>query len=301
MTAPSDNLNLVRTFVTVADAGSFTAAAERLGMARPQVSLQIRRLETALGASMFHRTTRRVALTEAGQRLFDQCAPLLRGLSEALAGAGGKEPHLRGRLRISAPVEHAVQVLPPVVAAFAQANPDVQVELRASDKVQDLVAEGIDVAIRVGWLRESSARAAKLGEFEQAVLASPAYLARHGSPKRPSELSGHRWIALTLLAAPLTWTFTKRAEEVTVRMHSPLRTDSPSVLRALLVNGAGISIGNLLDLESEVRSGSLVRLLGEWSLPKGGIYAVYPPGVHVSAASRAFVEFLRRGRTWKLK
>lgn len=299
MTAP--DLNLLRTFVTVADAGSFTAAAQRLGVARPQVSLQVRRLETALGGSLFHRTTRRVALTEAGQRLFEQCAPLLRGLSEALAGAGEKAPQLRGRLRIGAPVEHAVQVLPPVVAAFAQAHPGVQVELRASDKVQDLVAEGIDVSIRVGWLRESSSRAARLGEFEQAVLASPAYLTRHGTPRHPADLAGHRWIALTLLAAPLTWTFTKAAEEVTVRMHAPLRTDSPSVLRALLLNGAGMSIGNLLDLEDEVRRGSLVRLLAPWSLPKGGIYAVYPPGAHVSPASRLFVEFLRRSRAGKAK
>jgi DNA-binding transcriptional LysR family regulator len=288
-----DDLNLLQTFVAVARLGSFTAAAERLDMARPQVSLQVRRMETALGVSLFSRTTRRVAMTDAGQRLFEQCAPLLRGMHEALERTGSRSDNLRGRLRIAAPVEHAVQVLSPVVTAFVNRHPEVRVELVVTDKVQDMVAEGIDVAIRVGWMRESSSKVAKLTKFAQAVLASPSYLSRHGRPATPSDLADHRWVALTLLPSPLTWTFTKGAKSVTVRMNPRLRTDSAVALRSLLVNGAGVSVGSLLHVESEVRNGSLVRLLPEWSLPSGVVHAVFPPGSQVHPAARAFVEMIR--------
>lgn len=288
-----DDLNLLRTFVAVAQFGSFTAGAERLGMARPQVSLHIRRMETALGASLFNRTTRRVALTDAGQRLFERCAPLLRGMQEALVNVGSRSDKLRGRLRIAAPVEHAVQVLSPVVAAFANRHPDVRVELFVSDKVQDLVVEGIDVAIRVGWMRASSSKMTRLADFAQGVLASPAYLTRYGWPETPEDLTHHRWIALTLLPSPLTWTFTKGASTLVERMNPSLRTDSAVALRSLLVNGAGISVCSLLHVESEVRNGSLVRVLHDWRLPGGVVHAVFPPGAQVAPAARAFVELLR--------
>lgn len=293
MTRRVDDLNLVRTFVAVADAGSFTAAADRLGLARPQVSQQIQRLERALGTEVFQRTTRRVALTEPGRVLYEQCRPLLLGIEESLGRIGETNTVLTGRLRISAPVEHAAQVLTPVVRAFAERHPALQIELRATDRVQDLVAEGIDLAIRVGWLRDSSARATKLSEFEQGVLASPDYIRRRGSVRTPEELSGHEWIALTLLPSPLTWSFTKGADKVSVRMRSRIRTDSPVALRSLLLEGAGVSVGSLLDLGTEMEAGRLVRMLPDWSLPQGGVYAVYPPGAHIAAASRAFVDFLR--------
>lgn len=288
-----DDLNLLRTFVAAAQFGSFTAAAERLGMAHPQVSLHIRRMETALGVSLFNRTTRRVALTDAGQRLFERCAPLLRSIQEALEHAGSRGDKLRGRLRIAAPVEHAVQVLSTVVAAFANRHPDVRVELFVSDKVQDLVVGGIDVAIRVGWMRGSSSKVTRLADFAQGVLASPAYLARYGRPETPKDLAHHRWIALTLLPSPLTWTFTKGASALTERMNPSLRTDSAVALRSLLVNGAGISVCGLPHVQSEVRNGSLVHLLQDWRLSGGVVHAVFPPGAQVAPAARAFVELLR--------
>ncbi len=293
MPSPVGDLNLLRAFLAVADARSFTAAAERLHIARPQVSLQIRRLENVLGSTLFHRTTRTVTLTDAGQRLFEEGAPLMQGLEQVLQHAGSRGSGLRGRLRVSAPVEYAVQVMSPVVAEFAVRHPEVSLELVVSDKVQDLVGEGIDVSIRVGWLRNSSARVAKLGEFGQAVLASPEYLARCPRPEAPEDLAHHRWIALTLLPAPLTWSFTNGTKDITVRMAPKLRTDSAVALRALLLNGAGVSVGSLLHLESDIRSGALVRLLPEWTLPKGGVYAVYPPGTAIAPAARAFVELLK--------
>jgi DNA-binding transcriptional LysR family regulator len=287
------DLNLLRTFAAVAQFGSFTVAAEKLGIARPQVSLQVRRMETALGTALFNRTTRRVAMTDAGQRLFEQAAPLLQGMHDALAQVTAKSGALRGRLRIAAPVEHAVQALAPKVAAFTHRHPEVRVELFVSDRVQDLVEESIDVAIRVGWMRASSSKVAKIADFSQGVVCSPAYLSRHGRPAVPDDLAGHRWIALNLLPSPLTWTFTKDARTAIVRMAPRLRTDSSITLRALLVNGAGISVASLLHVGDELRKGTLVRVLADWSLPQGVVHAVFPPGAQVSPAARAFVESIR--------
>ncbi len=292
--APLEDLNLLRTFVTVAETRSFTAAAERLGLARPKVSVQVHRLEAGLGERLFNRTTRRVALTDVGQRLFDECAPLLHGMLDAVGGMGSDRTRLRGTLRISSSVDTAVQVLGPVLAEFADEHPELQIDLRTSDRVVDLVADGIDVAIRMGWLRDSTLRATKLGEFDQVVVASPAYLKRHGMPTHPAALAEHRWIALGLLPTPLTWTFTRGAEPpVTVRMKSRIRVDSPSALRAMLANGSGLSVSSQPHIVGDLASGALVRVLQDWSLPRGGIYTVYPPGRYVPAATRAFVERVR--------
>jgi len=287
------DLNLVRTFLAVAGARSFTVAAETLGMARPQVSQQIRKLERALGAQLFRRTTRQVALTDSGRALFERCAPLVQGIDDGLGAVGSPPAELTGRIRISAPVDHAAQLIAPAISEFARLHPRLHIELHASDRIQDLIAEGIDVSIRVGWLKDSSMRVTKLGDFHQGVLASRSYLRRKGQILAPAELAEHEWIALTLLRAPLTWTFAKGGERVPVRMTSQIRTDSPTVLRALLIEGAGVSIVNLDVFRRELHTGRLVHVLPEWQLPSGGIYAVFPPGAHVVPASRTFVEHLR--------
>jgi DNA-binding transcriptional LysR family regulator len=289
-----EDLNHLRAFVAVAEAGSFTAAADRLGLAKPQVSLQIGRLERSLGERLFNRTTRRVGLTDVGQRLYDDCSPLLQRLLASLGSVGAQAPLLGGRLRISATVDQTVQFLAQVVGDFAALHPQLQIELRSSDHVVDLVKDGIDVALRVGWLRDSSLQATRLGDFQQGVVASPGYLARRGTPTQPQQLAQHDWVALTLLPSPLTWTFTPDpGEAVTVRMRARLRTDSSAALRALLLGGAGISVMNVTQLADDLRERRLVRVLVRWQLPSGGIHAVFPPGRHRPAAARAFVEFVR--------
>ncbi len=288
------DLNALPVFAAVAESGGFTAAAEQLGVAKAKVSLAVSRLEAQLGTSLFSRTTRRVALTDAGQALYAQCVPQLRGMQEAVAQLeqGGRGAALAGTLRISVSADHAAQSLSRVVADFSALHPALQIELRTSDRVADLVKEGIDVAIRMGWLRDSTLRATKLGEFEQHVVASPAYLAAAGTPRKPDDLAGHSWVALTLLAAPLTWKFTgPRGQASTVRVASRLRCDSSSTMRALLQAGAGISTLDSLSAAEALRNGSLVRLLPGWQLPRGGVYAVYAPGRHIQAGVRAFIDF----------
>ena len=294
------DLNALLLFAAVAETGGFTAGAERLDVAKAKVSLAVTRLEAQLGAQLFSRTTRRVVLTDAGQQLYAQCVPALRGVQDSLAQIAG-DGQLGGTLRISAAVEYAAQKVAPALAAFAALHPRLEVDLRTSDRVVDLLKDGIDVAIRMGWLRDSSLRATRLAAMEQHVVASPDYL-KHAPPvKQPSDLAQHEWIALTLLPTPLTWKFTSAAGQVrTVRVAGRLRTDSPSALRALLVQGCGVSVVDEFTTQAPLRSGALVRLLPAWSLPRGGVHAVLPPGARMSAKARAFVDFyadwLKAGR-----
>ena len=288
--APTD-LNALLVFACVAEAGGFTAAAAQLGVAKAKVSLAVSRLETQLGVTLFSRTTRRVALTDAGQALYAQCVPPLRAVQDVLAqvGTGGE---LAGTLRISASVDYAAHTVSRAVAAFAALHPQLEIDLRTSDRVVDMLQEGIDVALRLGWLRDSSLRATRLGDFEQYVVASPAYLAQAPRIRHPRDLAAHDWVALTLLPTPLTWKFkSARGQSRTVRVAGRLRTDSPSALRSLLLNGCGISVADQLTTADAVRTGQLVRVLPDWSLPRGGVYAVHPPGRHIAAKARAFVDF----------
>jgi len=289
------DLNSLVVFDAVVEAGGFTAAAERLGVAKAKVSIQVGRLEEKLGTTLFLRTTRKVSMTDAGRRLHEECKPLLAGIQEAIDQVGHEKGELTGTLRLTTSVDHAVQSLARAAAEFAARHPALQVDLRTGDRVVDLVEEGIDLAIRLGWLRDSSLRAVKLGEFDQYVVASPGYLQRAGKPKRLQDLAQHDWVALMLLPTPFTWKFTRRGETHTLQVRSRLRVDSPGALRAMLRQGAGISVLDQYSVQEDLKTGALVRLLPDWSLPRGGIHAVYPQGRHVPPRVRQFIDFYR---TW---
>ncbi|HSV35835.1 MAG TPA: LysR family transcriptional regulator [Ramlibacter sp.] len=285
------DLNALPLFAAVAETGSFTAAATQLGVAKAKVSLDIARLEAQLAATLFTRTTRRVALTDAGQALYAQSIPLLRGVQEALAQVG-EEGALTGVLRISAAVDYAAHTVSHAVAAFSALHPKLEIDLRTSDRVVDMLKDGIDVALRMGWLRDSTLRATRLGEFEQYVAASPAYLRQAPRIARPENLAAHEWVSFSVLQAPLTWKFTSaRGQHRTVRVSGRLRSDSVGAVRALVQSGCGVAVFDQFSTADALRSGELVRLLPQWSLPRGGVYAVYPPGRHVSAKVRAFIDF----------
>lgn len=283
------DLNLIQAFLAVARAGGFSTAARRLDLPRSRLSLQIQRLEASLGQQLFRRTTRQVALTAVGQRLLDECGPLLDGLQDRVDSLGDRDQRLTGRLRISSTQPFMANVIAPVAVAFAAQHPDLDIDLRASDRITDPIAEGADLSFRVGWLRDSTARARQLGQVRQLVLAAPAYLARRGAPSDPDALADQDWIALQLLRSPLTWTFRRATTEVTVRVRSRLRTDSTAVLRSLLLDGAGLSIALEAEMAEELRTGRLVPVLTDWQLPEVGVHAVFPPGKQPHAAAHAFV------------
>lgn len=295
MSQKRGELKRLAVFVAVAEGGGFTAAAARLGTTKAMVSAQVRQLEAELGATLFTRTTRRVTLTEAGQQLHGECTPLLRELEAALdrVGGGSSGGELHGTLRLTAAHDFLSSTLAPRLARFAALHPALHLDLVATDQVVDLVGEGIDVAIRGGWLRDSTLRAVRLDEFEQYLCAAPSYLATHGIPRQPQELAEHRWVALTLLRAPLTWTFVRKGAQRTVRMQAAARANAPGTVQALVREGLGLSILASFAAEQDLAQGRLVRLLGDWTLPRAGIHAVYPATRHVPAKVRALVDFLR--------
>lgn len=294
MTLPGKlDLNDLLVFEAVAECGGFSAAAARLGVASAKVSLEVARLERSLGQALFHRTTRKVALTDAGAGLHEACQPLLQGLADALVQASSGKEELAGTLRISSTVDHASQMLAPALAEFAGLHPHLAVDLRTSDRVVDLLDEGIHLAIRLGWLRDSSLHAVKFGEFSQQLVASPDFLALHGAPHAPEDLAKMNWIALSLMPKPLTWTFTSPEGAVTVQVRARMRVDSPSALCALLKGGAGISVLDEFSVRDALASGRLRSLLPGWTLPSAGIYGVYPSGRLLTAKVRAFIDFYR--------
>ncbi|WP_330960914.1 LysR family transcriptional regulator [Photobacterium sp. 53610] len=288
------DLNTLPLFIATVEAGSFTAAADKLGCTKTKISLNIKALENHLGAVLFNRTTRQVTLTDAGHQLYLACQPLLAKLGETLSEAGTSAQALSGTLRITAPVDHMALMLAPAAAAFGKRHPGLTVELRSGDKVSDMVREGIDLAIRMGWLKDSSLRAQKLGEFEQRVMASAGYLKEMGAPKHPSELKHHQWIEFSPLPSALTWTFEKAGERVQVQMQSSFRVDNTSAMRSLIKSNAGLSVIAMHLGEDEP---DLVPLFSDWQLPRGGIYAVFPPGAFIPAKVRAFVDFYRQWLT----
>ena len=290
----SVNLNRLAAFAAVVESGSFTAAAEKLGLTKAMVSQHVSRLEKELGISLLTRTTRKVTPTETGAAFYADCAQVLNELEAAVARVGGGSEVPGGTLRLTTAEDYGAAVVVPAIAGFMNKYPAMKVELVATDQVVDLIAGRFDLAIRTGWLRDSSLRATRLGDFDQIVAAAPAYLKRFGTPRRPADLAKHRWIAITLLRSALTWTFTsKDGRTQTVRVSAAVSTNSTASLRAFMREGVGISILPNYMLDADIRAGRLVRLLPNWTLPQGGVHAVYPNVRYTSAKVRAFVDFFR--------
>lgn len=290
----SVNLNRLAAFAAVVDAGSFTAAAEQIGLTKAMVSQHVSRLEAELGVTLLARTTRRVTLTEAGASFHADCTRALQDMDAAIARVGVGAGVPAGVLRVTASEDYGAAVVVPALAAFMDKYPAVRVDLVATDQVVDLVAGRFDLAIRTGWVREQGLRATRLGSFEQLVVASPAYLKKYGTPKRPGDLAAHRWIAFNILRTPLTWTFTaKNGKTQSVRVTAAVGTTTAASLRGFLLAGAGISVLPDYMTGPDLRAGRLVRLLPGWALPTAGVHAVYPNVRYTSAKVRAFVDFFR--------
>jgi DNA-binding transcriptional LysR family regulator len=288
------DLNAVPVFLVLAQERSFTAAAERMGCTKTKVSLQIKALESRLGIALFRRTTRLVSLTQAGEQLYQHVLPLMQQLAQQLTEVQSSEHNLSGTLVISAPEDYTQQILVPAIQAFRQQHPALAFELKSSDQIKDLVKEGIDLSIRAGWLKDSSQKAISLGHFEQWLVASPAYLQQHGLPKDPTDLPQHHFICFTLLASALQWSFSKGKEVVQVQMRSQIKAGSTASVTALILTGAGLGVVTDYSAKQRIQQGEFERVLPQWQLPKGGIYAVYPPGNFRPVRVRVFVEFLKQ-------
>lgn len=271
------NLNRIAVFVAVAEHRSFTAAAQALQLGKTVVSQHVARLEDELKTQLLVRSTRRLSLTEAGRHFHAAGVAMLRQAEEAVAALRRGHSMPVGRLRITTTQDFANTVVARAVGRFASDYPEVRVEIVATDEVRDLLAEGLDLAVRVGWLRDSGLRAVRLGGAEQLLLASPAYLDSARRPRRPEDLRGHRAILLTQLEQPARWTFSGpdgRTRTVTLSEH--IATNSASAIRALLHEGLGLAVLPAHMVAEDLAGGTLVNVLPRHRLPEVGVHVVHP-------------------------
>jgi DNA-binding transcriptional LysR family regulator len=288
------NLNRLAVFVAVVEAGSLTAAATRLGLAKTMVSTHMQRLEAEVGASLLVRTTRRLGVTEAGRAFYDASVKILRAAEEALAEIGGEEAPVRGTLRVSCPIDYGTLVVAPVLVELRRAHPRLDIELLCSDHIVDLIADGIDVAIRLGRLADSNYRAVTLGSFEKWVVASPAFIETWGEPPTPADLPALPFVALTVLPRPQTLDLrhTNGATQ-SVRCENAFLVNTAEAARAATLAGGGLGLLTDFSIGNDVAAGRLVRLLPEWSTEPAGIQAVFPPTQHTPPKVRALIETFR--------
>lgn len=288
------NLNRLAVFVAVVEAGSLSAAARRLGIATTMVSAHMQRLEREVGASLLLRTTRSLRLTEAGEGFFDAARQIVADAEAAIAAAAGDTVEPRGRLRVTAPVDYAERVLAPITVALSHRHPQLQIDVLAVDRPLDLVAEQIDVAIRIGQLADSELRASRIGSFSQQVVASPSLLEDRSPPAEPTDLAALPFLALSVLAQPLLWRFSAAGQaDQQPHLQARLSFNTASALRSAALAGGGFTMLPDYLVADDLTAGRLVRLLPGWQLPEGGVHALYPAARQPPRKTRVLIEALR--------
>jgi DNA-binding transcriptional LysR family regulator len=281
------DLEVLTTFVEVADAGGVSAAARRLGLPKSIVSRRLQKLELDLGAQLLARTTRGAALTEAGSNLREHAVRAIAEL-EAARDAVSPEGDVRGRLRIAAPLSFGATHLAPVLAELASRYPHLHVHAAYSDRYVDLVAGGFDVAIRVGILVDSNLVARRIATFRGGCVASPSYLAAHGEPATPAALTGHE----CLMQGNETWHFVVDGKPFPVHPQGRFKADNGAALLSAALAGLGIAALPDFLTDSAVASGTLVKLLQAYPASDAGIFVVRPPGAAAPRKVRVLTDLL---------
>lgn len=281
-------------FAAVADARSFSGAADAVGISKATVSKAVSRLEARLGVSLFHRTSRRLALTDAGAGLAEHARGIVAQALAAEESAREGASIAAGRIRMAAPMSFGLAHVAPLVAGFLAAHPAVEIELHLSDARVDIVSEGFDVALRIGDLPDSSLRARRLCQIEAYLVAAPAYLAAAGTPTHPSHLSDHRLLGYTNVTGP--WRFRGRdGGEVAVRAAGPLSSNSGDALLPALVQGLGIARLPGFIVDADLARGTLVTILDDWAPGPVNLHLLTPPGALRPARVEALIAWLADG------
>ena len=290
-----DRFDNMRVFARVVESGIFTGAAARLGISASMVSQHVKELEERLGARLLNRTTRRVSLTETGRAYYERCTRLLADLEETEEAVSDMHAAPRGELRVNAPPTFGILHLAPAIADFTTRFPAISVELMLSVRIADLIDEGVDVAVWVGELPDSSLIARQLAPCRMVVCGAPRYFEKHGTPRTPADLAIHNCltVAVTGLSYYRTWHLT--AADGTALNISPignLRTNSGAVLKVAALAGHGLVCLPTYLVGDALQSGRLVTVLDDYTAPPLALRALYPHNRHLSAKVRAFVDFL---------
>lgn len=288
---PLPDLEAWATFAAVAEARSFTAAAESLGVSKATVSKAVARLEARLGQALFHRTSRRLALTEAGKPLAERAARILAEARAAEEAARDGGSGLAGRIRVAAPLGFGIANVAPLVARFLRDHPEVEIDLDLSDARVDIVADGFDLALRIADLPDSSLRARRLCGIQTHLVAAPAYLAAAGTPRVAADLAHHALLAYA--NAPGPWRLTgPDGESVSVRPAGPLTVNSGEAMIPALLAGLGIARLPGFIVGAHIASGALTEILPAWGGPPIGLHLLTPPSPLRPARVKALIAFL---------
>ncbi|HEY1562250.1 MAG TPA: LysR family transcriptional regulator [Caulobacteraceae bacterium] len=287
-----DRLAALEIFVGVVDAGSFSAVARRQRIGQPAVSKAVAQLEQWLGVGLLMRSTRSVVPTEAGRIFYERAKRTIEDADEAVMAARGSACGLSGKLRVSTSVCFGRLHVIPSLSSFLAQHPGLELDLVLDDRFVDLVNEGVDVALRAGAMPNSNMTARRIAEGRSVAVATPAYLQRHGTPMSPDELSSHQAIILTRGGGRDSFTFRKDDAEVSVTLQGRLKVTQGEGLREAVICGLGLAVTSEWLFTPEIKSGQVVPLLQDWTLPTTSLSAVYPAGRLASTKARAFVSFV---------
>jgi DNA-binding transcriptional LysR family regulator len=291
----------MKTFVAVVDGGSFVKASDSQGMSKPAVTRYINDLESRLGVRLLQRTTRRLSLTDEGQLFYARCKSVLMSLDEAETEIVSRSSEASGLVRISAPLTFGILHLAPLWGEFRRLHTKVALDITLSDRMVDLVEDGFDLAIRVAALPDSGLISRRIASTRLVLCASPLYLAEHGVPLHPSDLSNHDVIAYTQLSSGDEWHFDGPQGKVSVRTHPWITTNNGDTCRSAALNNQGIVLQPSFLVGEDLKSGALVELMPQYRSVEIGIFTVYPSRRHVPPKLSKLVEFLAhkfRNCTW---
>jgi len=278
-------------FVEVVERGGFTAAEDKVGLSRAQISKLVMQLEEHLGTRLLNRTTRKISLTEMGRVYFERCKALLVEVDEIDNMASEQTSTPRGTLTIGAPSSFGTMHFKNVITEYMKQYPQVQISLQLTDRFVDVVDEGFDVVIRIAELADTSLIAKKLSSCKLVYCASPAYLKKHGEPQVPQDLALHHCLLYSNADKPGMWTFHGRQGVETVRVSGPLTADNGDILRAAAVADLGVAFMPTFIVGEAIRSGQLQQILTDYCPPELTINAVFPSRRYLSAKVRTFIDF----------
>ncbi|MFQ6163406.1 LysR family transcriptional regulator [Sinorhizobium meliloti] len=284
-----DRLHAMTAFVRVVETGSFSAAARQIGVGQPAISKTIAQLEGRLQVRLLIRSTHGLTPTDAGLRFFERARNAIQEADEAELDAKGAGAGLSGRLRICAATTFARIMVLPHLSQFMDTHPDLEVDVILDDRVIDLVSEGIDVALRMGDLADSSAVARKLATGRRSVIATPACLERHGIPAVPADLAAHQAVVYTQLGN--NWTFSREGTQASVTVSGRARFSAAEGIRTAVLSHMGLAVASDWMFAPELAHGTVRRVLQDWELPPIDLWAVFPTGRLASAKARAFADF----------
>ncbi len=298
---PMDRFKQIESFVSAVVRGSLSAAARSEGVAPAVIGRRIDALETRLGVKLLIRTTRKISLSAEGTEFFEECQQILQSLENAenSVSAGGEHP--KGHFRVTAPGGFGRRHVAPLLPRLLDAYPGITVTLDLNDRLVDLVNEGYDCAIRIGDLADSSMVSVRLADNRRMVVASPAYLARHGTPQHPTDLARHNCLSFgTGVNQARGWLFSIDGKATPQRISGTLECTDGAVLHAWTLDGRGLAWRSLWEIEDDLKEGRLVAVLDEFAAPPNAIYAVYPQRKHLPLRVRVFIDMLRQSYAKRL-